>query len=531
MFKKIGSGLGIIIIGLLTLVYSKANRTPYDVDFKGELPSYNEVSLDHKHSYNGAKFLPVIGSAVIDINGDGNNEIILGGGENQSDAFFSYNNDKLESLGNLGVAKEGNDVTYGISVIDLDNDGDDDLLFARESGGHQCYNTAGQFSCKKMNLFLNEESRPISYALGDINNDGHIDLYVSAYLTRTAMEGQTIFKQENYGGTSKYLINNGDNTFRDATVESGLHYVHNAFVGVFIDVDRDLDLDLVVAHDTGQVKTWENIGNGKFKDHKNPFSGAYGYPMGIAVGDYDSNSYPDFYFSNTGSTVFEFLGKGDLEEGDVYYKTLPLFKNNGNFDLVDVAHEAKVADYEFSWGAVFADLNNDTKQDIILSENYVDFPFHLIFKLPGRVLLQNDNGEFATFESKLGAENRNYEIAPLAVDLNNDGVLDQIRVNLSGTSKAFVSTKATVNSFLKVKIPNTAEYFGAKVVVELSNGKSLYDDMVSGEGLGSDQDHALHFGLADLSATKVSVVLPNGKKAETTEINGTSIVLSSENFQ
>ncbi len=530
MFKKIGSGLLVVIVALLAFVYSKANRSPYNVEFSAELPSYERQTLDHNHNYNGTDFLPVIGSAVVDVNNDGVSEIILGGGENQSDMFFGFSDGGLKSIGNLGVSKAGKDVTYGISVIDIDSDGDNDLLFARESGGHKCLNNSGQFSCQPINLHLNEESRPISYALGDINKDGYIDLYVSAYLTRSKMEGQTIFKQENYGGTSKFLFNNGDNTFRDATKEVGLHYVHNAFVGVFIDIDRDLDLDLVVAHDTGEVKTWKN-NDGQFEDYKNPFSGAYGYPMGLAVGDYDSNSYPDFYFSNIGSTVFEFMGRGDLDKSDKYYKTLPLFKNNGNFDLVDAAEEAKVADYEFSWGAVFADLNNDSKQDIILAENYVDFPFHLLFKLPGRVLMQNDKGEFASVEAQLNAENRNYEISPLTVDFNNDGVLDQVRANLAGKSIALISKAALKNKFLKVQTPNTAPFFGAKFELELSNGKMLYDDLVSGEGLGSDQDHIIHFGLKDLTAKSLSVTLINGKKAFVESISGNKLVLSAADFQ
>ena len=84
-------------------------------------------------------------------------------------------------------------------------------------------------------------------------------MYISTYLPLEQIEGQNIFNKEGYGSTSVMLLNNGDNTFRDITRESGLHYEHNTFLGIFIDRDNDTNLDLVVAHDTGHVKTWKNL--------------------------------------------------------------------------------------------------------------------------------------------------------------------------------------------------------------------------------------------------------------------------------
>ena len=84
----------------------------------------------------------------------------------------------------------------------------------------------------------------------------------------------------------------------------------------------------------------------------NPTTGKYAYPMGIAVGDYDNNGFLDFFFSNTGSSVPEFLARGDLAEEDTFIKEWMLFKNSGNFNFSDAAKATKVADFEFSWGAI-----------------------------------------------------------------------------------------------------------------------------------------------------------------------------------
>lgn len=501
-----------IIAVALTISYMKATPNPYpESKPDSEVPGYNEVALNHIHNYNGEEYLPVMGSAAIDVDGDGVSELFLGGGENQDDQLFKYSNGVFNKVSEVSFGKADKDATYGASVVDINNDGKDDLLLARESGGYIYLNNGSSFSVIEFDLHLNQKSRAISYAPADLNSDGLVDLYVSAYLTRKSMEGQNIFNKEDYGGTSVLLLNNGDNTFTDITQSSGLSYVHNTFLGIFADMDDDNDLDLVVAHDTGKVKTWENNGDMTFSESKNPFSEVYGYPIGIGAGDYNNDGRIDFYFSNTGPTAPKFLARGDLREDQVFHTDLMLMENTGNMKFVDSSKKAKLSDYEFSWGITMADLNLDGKQDILISENYVDLPFQKIFKLPGRMLLQRSDGTFAAVEKEAGVVNKNYEIAPLLADFNGDGYLDQIRVNLAGKSRAFIS-KGGKNKFLKVKLASTASFIGSKVEVEMRDGARLYDWHLSGEGLCSDQEHTLIFGLGTSQiAEKVTITLPGGQ--------------------
>lgn len=502
----------ILIIGVLILSYIKANPSPY-ADIKPDtlVPEYEEVELNHTHKYDGSDYLPVMGSAIIDIDDDGKPEVFIGGGVDQDDSLFRFDGTSFKKLTEIKFNKENADATYGASVADFNNDGKDDLLIARESGAHLYYNLgAGKFEHKAIDLKLNAKSRGLTFALGDLNNDGHIDMYVSAYLTRHKMEGQNIFNQKNYGGTSALLINNGDDTFENITAEAGMTYIHNTFLGIFVDMDDDRDLDLVVAHDTGRVKVWENLGGLKFRDSKTPFSDLYGYPMGIGAGDYNNDGLVDFYFSNTGPTAPRFLAKGDLRDDQTYYSGLMLMENKGSMNFINSANKAKLEDYEFSWGVTMADLNNDSRQDIIISENYVDFPLHKIFKLPGRVLLQNKDMTYASVEAQTKTENRNYEIAALLADFNGDGYLDQVRVNLAGKTKAFIS-KGGKNKYLRVKVASNAKMLGSKVIVTMSNGSKLYDWNISGEGLCSDQEHTMQFGLGEsLTPTNVSVLTMDG---------------------
>ncbi len=515
----------VIVAAVFVLSYIKANPNPY-ADNKPDtlVPQFQEVEFNHTHQYNGADYLPVMGSAIIDIDNDGTPEVFIGGGVGQDDSVYRFDGDKFQKLTDITFNKKDADATYGASVADFNNDGKDDILIARESGAHLYYNLgAGKFESKAIDLKLNAKSRGLTFALGDLNNDGHLDMYVSAYLTRHKMEGQNIFNQVGYGGTSALLINNGDDTFRNITDEAGMTYIHNAFLGIFVDMDNDSDLDLVVAHDTGSVKIWENLGGLKFRDSKSPFSDLYGYPMGIGAGDYNNDGLIDFYFSNTGTTAPQAIASGDLRDDQEFYGGLMLMENKGSMNFVNSAEKAKLEGYEFSWGITMADLNNDGRQDIIISENYVDFPLHKIFKLPGRVLVQNKDMTYAAVEAQTKTENKNYEIAALLADFNGDGYLDQVRVNLSGKTKAFIS-KGGKNKFLRVKLASNAKMIGSKVTVTLSDGSKLYDWHISGEGLCSDQEHTLQFGLGEsLTATNVSVLTMDGStfSKDISEVNQT----------
>lgn len=504
-----------LLLGTLIFAYIKANPNPYPNSLAdSDIPRYIEVSLKHFHNYNGAKYLSIVGSAAIDVDADGVAELFIGGGENQDDQLYVFKNNAFQPHPHIKFGKSKHDATYGASVVDINNDGKDDLLLARESGGYLYLNTGMGFKQTKLDLHLNSKSRPLSFTLGDINRDGKIDVYVSAYLTRNAIEGQNIFNKKNYGATSVLLLNNGDNTFKDITKAAGIRHIHNTFLGIFVDMDADKDLDLVVAHDTGQVKVWQNNGDTTFSEVDTPYSKLFGYPMGIGAGDYNNDGRIDFYFSNIGNTLPTFLAKGDLTPTQRFYSGFMLMENQGGMKFVDASSQTKLKNYEFSWGVTMADLNLDGKQDILLAQNYIAIPFQKLFKLPGRMLLQRSDNTFAAVEQEAGVVNRNYEIAPLLADFNGDGYLDQIRVNLGGKSKAFIS-QAGKNNYLKVKLPATARFFGSKVIVTLSDGSQLYDWHLSGEGLGSDQEHTLVFGLGKtLTARKVSVIPTSGERLE-----------------
>ena len=515
LVAKIALGFVVVLMLAVTGRNIIDAKIDYDVSTAGvSIPQYTAVEIPFVQGNDFTKAHPFAASAIIDIDNDGTEELFLGGGPGQSDALLRYTDGAFEMIENVaGIEKAAESASFGATVIDTDGDGYNDLLVSRTDGVWLHQNNGGTFSTMKLPLDIPNDTTPMSVAIADLNRDGHFDLFLAGYIRFDLVEGQNIFNKEGYGGSSRLYMNRGDNTFTDVTDAAGLTYKHNTFMGIFVDIDRDGFEDLVVAHDTGQVRTWRNRGDGTFINRRNPNSDYYSYPMGIGVGDYNNDGRVDFAFSNVGSTPPNFLIHGDLTDDQVSNWKWLLFENLGDFEFRDAAESAKIADYEFSWGMTLEDLNLDGREDLIVSENYIGLPLHRIpvLRLPGRLMIQNEDGEFAAVEKEAGVINKLYSITPITADFNADGYLDIVHVNIAGHSQAFLS-KGGDHGYLKVKLPNRVSSIAATVDVTMADGSVRTKYFVSGEGLGSDPSHILVFGLGNQRANSVTVTYIDGNQ-------------------
>jgi len=523
----------VVIIGVVLLFFWKDTVNPYaanllsikDCDFTVAdylIPKFDEVAVDFIHQFDSKHALPVMGSCLIDIDNDGIDELFVGGGKTQQDALFQYKNGNFVNISKQVKSPHKTQNTLSAVSYDFNQDGFTDIIVTRDNSVSVLLNKNGSFTEQNIDVHLNKKSSPLSVTLGDINQDGFIDMFVAGYIKKDLMEGQTIFNDKKYGGSSVLLLNNGDNTFTDITKLAGLEYIHNTFQGVFVDVNNDAKLDLIVAYDTGEPRIYINQNGTSFKMKDNPLTNKFSYPMGIAVGDYDNNQSPDFFFSNTGTSVPKALAKGDLKDNQELQTDWILFDNDGQGNFTDTAKQTNISEFEFSWGAIFEDFNLDGKQDLVVAENYIAFPPQELFKLPCRFLIQQDNGTFAAVEQQANVVNKNYAITPLSSDFNNDGYPDLVYVNLNGPVKAFIN-KGGNKSFVKVRMADKANLIGAKVTVTTEKGSQTNFNTI-GEGLCSDQSNTLIFGLADAKTIKsITVTDSNGKiqTIENSQLNST----------
>jgi enediyne biosynthesis protein E4 len=468
---------------------------------------FTPIPADFTHVWKKG-FQPFTGAAAIDVDGDGKFEIFVGGGDGQRDALLSYRNGRLENI-EPGTGLSNDHTTYGSTAIDMDADGDTDLLVARENGVSLYLNDRGRFLEKLLPVNLPKDSVPFSVAVADIDHDGDGDLYISVFVNAKTFRSAT-FNDPTHAKPNRMLLNNGDLTFTDITESSGTASKQNTFLSVFVDLDSDGWQDLVVSQNTGAVEIFRNMKDRTFQPVPTPT--LFGFWMGVAVGDVDKDGDQDLFFTNVGTSIPLFLTKGDLRNDQRHTHGWMLLRNDGNFHFTDVTDAYGLSDEGFAWGAVFEDLNLDGQLDLLVAQNYIKWPIHKVLKLSGRTYLQSAQDTTRTFHHApaLGLENSYFGQSPLVVDLDGDGRQDLIWLNINGPIRAFRNT--SLGNYITFVVPDTVAAIGTRISLETDRGTSYTRAVIGSVGTMTDQTPELSFGLGKLEhVRRVVIQRPNGQ--------------------
>lgn len=468
---------------------------------------FTPVPVDFTHTWAKGSH-PFTGGSVIDIDGDGTFEVFVGGGEGQRDALLSYRDGRLVNIEpGTGLSKDS--TTYGSTAIDLDADGDTDLLVAREDGVYLYLNDKGTFQERRIPVDLPVDSVPFSIAVADIDHDGDGDLYVSVFVNAKTFRSAT-FNDPTHAKANRLLLNNGDLIFTDITDSSGTASKQNTFLSVFVDLDTDGWQDLVVSQNTGAVEIFRNMKDRTFQPIT--ASSVFGFWMGLAIGDIDKDGDQDLFFTNVGTSIPLFLTTGDLRKDQRHTHDWMLLRNDGAFHFTDVTEAYGLSGEGFAWGAVFEDLNLDGHLDLLVAQNYIKWPVHKFLKLSGHTALQSTEHGMPVFRHTpaLGLENPYFGQAPVIVDLDGDGKQDLLWLNIDGPARAFLNT--TRANYLTMTVPDTVAAIGTRITLETDKGKSETRAVIGTIGMLTDQTPELSFGLGDHGrVVRVVIQRPNGQ--------------------
>ena len=276
----------------------------------------------------------------------------------------------------------------GALLIDLDNDGDQDLMVTTVAGLLIASNDGrGVFRIRFAQAGLPEAH---TMCAADYDNDGDLDVYVPSYGAGGAPGGQRGFEaalpipyyDAHNGGRNVLFENQGDFKFVDVTDRRGLQQNNQrwSFAASWDDFDNDGDMDLYVANDFGRNNLYRNE-NGSFQDVASDF-GVEDRAGGMSVswGDFNCDGHSDLYignmFSAAGKRVTyqrQFLQSHSASDASGLQRmargnTLFMARPSGPF--ADVSQSAGVTMGRWAWSSKFADLNNDGWEDLVVANGF-----------------------------------------------------------------------------------------------------------------------------------------------------------------
>ena len=559
-------------------LFEKIEASHSNLYFSNQLDSNSEINIfNYLYYYNGG------GVAAGDYNQDGLIDLYFTSNEQKDKLFLNLGNFKFKEVTSASKIENSKGWTTGVSNIDINGDGLLDLYICKVS---DFLNLKGH-NLLYVNQGLNEDGIPIfkeqaaEYGLDfsgfstqsvflDYDLDGDLDMYLlnhSVHPNRNYGRGE---KRKSYDQKSgDRLFKNENGFYKDVSSEAGIFQgIIGYGLGVAVgDLNNDLYPDIYVGNDFFENDyLYINQKDGSFHDlisntpeklgHTTHFS------MGNDISDINNDGLADIIsldmlpedlqsYKTSGleypfQTYASYLKNGFSPQ----YMQNTLHLNTGNLNFSETAFLSGISATEWSWGALFADFDNDTYKDLFISngikgatndmdfikyisnekiqkqlsqgkfDNYDDLIKELPQKKISNYIFQNQGDN--TFENRknewLNSE-PSFSHGVVYADLDNDGDLDLIVNNTDEYAGIFKnnSEKTSKNNFIKVQFKgDTSNKFGigAKIILFYGDKIQQQEHYLS-RGYLSSLAPGLHFGLGSNSKIDSLKVIWPGSLTET----------------
>ncbi|MFT5143104.1 MAG: hypothetical protein ACI80V_003090 [Rhodothermales bacterium] len=492
------------------------------------------------------------GVATLDYDRDGDMDVYLVQGQhihNQSDAsltdrLFRNDSDGPGSIPLVDVT-ESSGVTasgygMGVAVGDINNDGWPDL-YLTNWGRNQLWvnNGDGTFSELGQPELPDESRWSVAAAFLDFDRDGWQDIVVANYVDYTldtdhpctsAVSGRRDYcGPKSYRPVSNTLLRNmGDGSLKDVTYERGLGGAASASMGIAVsDFDHNGWTDIYVANDGSDNRLWMNT-DGVFRDEA--------VRRGAAV---NMRGVPE---ASMGVAVADFDGDtdSDLFLTHLNGETNTLYLNDGEGYFDDASRQSQAGSQSIpytSFGVVSRDFDLDGWVDLFVANGDVRIlaeqvdagdPFPL--RQPNQ-LFRNGPAGLVELEGWIedGASEVSRGVA--AADLDNDGLVDLVISNNSGPAQVLRNTSRRDFSWAGVQLEDPAGSAATGAEVHLSQGTSSKMAIFRSDGgYASSSDPRLVFGLVRDSPANVRVIWPDGlEETWTLESTNNYVILQKGN--
>jgi enediyne biosynthesis protein E4 len=494
------------------------------------------LQFQHNSGAYGGKLLPETmgsGCAFLDYDRDGWQDILLINGmdwpshKRRRTTLKLYRNNRNGTFTDVTRAA-GLDVEMyglGVAVGDYNNDGFPDLYITCVGQNRLFRNTGkGTFvEVTKASGLAGKLGFSTSAIWFDYDRDGFLDLFVCNYVKWSAdhdvfcsLDGKnkSYCTPEAYRGETCWLFHNrGDGTFEDVTARSGIFDTSSKSLGVaMLDYDQDGWPDLLVANDTQPNKLYRNQRNGTFKD--------VAMDAGIAFSS-DGKAR-----AGMGVDVADFDNSGNPGVAITNFdnEMIGLYRIIGKGNFEDVAIQSGVgraSKNSLGFGCAFLDLDLSGSTDLIAVNGHIDdtvrnVRFGVGYAQPPQIFLNDGQAHFRESASTVGGDFNVPKVGRgLAYgDFDRDGDLDVLMTTNNGRAYLFRNDVTSGNRSIRFHLTGTkSNRDGIGAVVRVTAGGIKQTRMVkSGSSYLSQSEMPLTFGLGRRDQVdEVTVQWPSGK--------------------
>ena len=494
------------------------------------------IRFVHDNGAFGKKYLPeTIGSGVVffDADGDGWPDLFFvdsmawpGHPAARSVSTLYHNNHDgtftdVTRRSGLAVPMYG----IGAAAADYDNDGAVDLYVTALGANHLFHNVGrGRFEDVTAAAGVGDPRFSTSAVWFDYDNDGKLDLYVANYVQWSpekdlycTLDGKakSYCTPESYTGASGTLYHNrGDGTFEDVTRKAGLFDPASKALGVaMFDYDRDGWIDLFIANDTQPNRLYRNRGNGTFED--------VAVTAGVA--------FDEAGVARAGMGVdaadYDGSGRPSLIIGNFSNQMMSLYTNEGKGLFIDEAPASSLGRASLltlTFGCFFFDADLDGRPDILAANGHVSDDVNRVQKdvtyAEAPQLFRNvGQRKFEDISMQVGDAFRQPMVARGAAyaDIDGDGDLDLAFSTNGGPAKLLRNDGGNANHWLRIRTTGTAsnrDGIGAQVTITTMSGAKRWALVKSGSSYASQSELPVTFGLgSDTEIAGIDVRWPSGK--------------------
>ena len=551
--------------------------------FANDLPDNPDFNiLNYLYYYNGA------GVAIGDVDNDGLPDLYFTSNLQHNRLYLNKGQFRFEDVTDRAGVAGGGAWTTGATMADVNGDGYADIFVAGINflvmHGHNVLyvnNRDGTFTDRTKEYGLEFSGYSTQAAFFDYDADGDLDMYLLNQSVHTGLTiGRGPFRDVRSPEAGDRLYRNDGGHFTDVSAKAGIYGGGEASgLGVVVsDVNLDGCPDLYIANDFQEDDfLYINNCNGTFTESlRNATGHTSRFSMGVDAADIDNDGRPDLMVVDMLPQREDVLKTSATTESYTIFdmkvragympqyarNTLQLNRGHGKFS--DIGYLAGVSATDWSWAPLVADVDNDGRKDILVTNGIYHRPNDLDYvNLVGTAAMQSslERGETATNLTLLkqmphiplskflfhndgdlsftdvaaawGLGQPGFSNGAAYVDLDNDGALDLVVNNIDAPASIYRNRARAMNkrSYLTVQLEGEGRNtlgVGAKVVVVAGGTRQLVEQSPT-RGFQSSVDPRLHFGIDSAARIdSLTVIWPDRRYQVLTDVTPNQLLVLSQ---